>query len=56
VALWKRAGPISQRSVDQNYALLTLHFFWSEVRRLKLRSAVAKGPGKLVGKVQWHMI
>ena len=27
VAQWKRAGPITQRSVDRNYALLTFLFF-----------------------------
>ena len=31
VAQWKRAGPITQRSVDRNYALLTFSHpaaFW----------------------------
>ena len=28
VAQWKRAGPITQRSVDRNYALLKLLTFW----------------------------
>ena len=27
VAQWKRAGPITQRSVDRNYALLVNYFF-----------------------------
>ena len=27
VAQWKRAGPITQRSVDRNYALLAKFFF-----------------------------
>ena len=27
VAQWKRAGPITQRSVDRNYALLVAMFF-----------------------------
>ena len=27
VAQWKRAGPITQRSVDRNYPLLELFFF-----------------------------
>ena len=27
VAQWKRAGPITQRSVDRNYALLVSLFF-----------------------------
>ena len=27
VAQWKRAGPITQRSVDRNYALLSKTFF-----------------------------
>ena len=27
VAQWKRAGPITQRSVDRNYALLTFLLF-----------------------------
>ena len=27
VAQWKRAGPITQRSVDRNYALLKTIFF-----------------------------
>ena len=26
VAQWKRAGPITQRSVDRNYALLNISF------------------------------
>ena len=26
VAQWKRAGPITQRSVDRNYALLRIFF------------------------------
>ena len=29
VAQWKRAGPITQRSVDRNYALLNHLFFFS---------------------------
>ena len=27
VAQWKRAGPITQRSVDRNHALLILFYF-----------------------------
>ena len=28
MAQWKRAGPITQRSVDRNYALLTSYFYY----------------------------
>ncbi len=28
VAQWKRAGPITQRSIDRNYALLTSYFYY----------------------------
>ena len=28
VAQWKRAGPITQRSMDRNHPLLTLFFFF----------------------------
>ena len=28
VAQWKRAGPITQRSVDRNYALLNIFSIW----------------------------
>ena len=31
VAQWKRAGPITQRSVDRNYALLRTFFFEIEI-------------------------
>ena len=32
VAQWKRAGPITQRSVDRNYALLIIFFFFRDIR------------------------
>ena len=37
VAQWKRAGPITQRSVDRNHALL-IYFF--PIKELKLRSTL----------------
>ena len=36
VAQWKRAGPITQRSVDRNYALLSTFFIQKDVWLVKL--------------------
>ena len=33
VAQWKRAGPITQRSVDRNYALLAAFGFHDDIKR-----------------------
>ena len=40
VAQWKRAGPITQRSVDRNYALLVKFFFIVSVLKAKLSRAI----------------
>ena len=42
VAQWKRAGPITQRSVDRNYALLRNIFFFIPVF-LKKKKKMIKG-------------
>ena len=39
VAQWKRAGPITQRSVDRNYALLK-HFYVSDIEKEDFSSLV----------------
>ena len=39
VAQWKRAGPITQRSVDRNYALLRL-FYLSDIEKEDFSSLV----------------
>ena len=37
VAQWKRAGPITQRSVDRNYALLDTFYFLTTWQLVKWR-------------------
>ena len=50
VAQWKRAGPITQRSVDRNYALLTIVF--RAVQSLQWREL----GGHLSGSLLWEPI
>ena len=42
VAQWKRAGPITQRSVDRNYALLTIftHATFLETKKIAGSSGI----------------
>ena len=42
VAQWKRAGPITQRSVDRNHALLTFYYYINDVYNQKIILPVAK--------------
>ena len=35
VAQWKRAGPITQRSVDRNYALLIIFLFFRDITDIR---------------------
>ena len=45
VAQWKRAGPITQRSVDRNYALLAFFFVSNTIWQKKRRARPGFEPG-----------
>ena len=56
VAQWKRAGPITQRSVDRNHALLTFFFFFSKLLKIvKVRKLANKRMGNTTTKLWKHM-
>ena len=44
VAQWKRAGPITQRSVDRNYALLEIFFLFFPPDNFNVFSFICEVP------------
>ena len=52
VAQRKRAGPITQRSVDRNYALLDKFFFYDAMYFLKI-SLCTVDVNNVASMVQW---
>ena len=49
MAQWKRAGPITQRSVDRNYALLII--FWHLTNQFDIKDL--RWPGIEPGSTAW---
>ena len=49
MAQWKRAGPITQRSVDRNYALLII--FWYLINQFDIKDL--RWPGIEPGSTAW---